>query len=712
MRCLKSPTLAPSAIVLSVLSGLLSLALLVTAMLNVTQAGPTPDVTPTTFWYLPLVISDPSCPITSTNVYESGTAYQYDLDDPVRPAHDHADKNIELRGYAPATDPGLQHELIDYGCDDEDAPQLATLFRPHRVPPLTTLYQVNQWSWADSPDPGAPAGPIANPPVTALGLETIPGEVLQVPESGYEIGGGMEVIVLFADEDTVALRYAREDSAGAPGYVLHIDEICTDPSLLSLYRQLDDPGGPRYVYQSPEERPYVYPLPNLSAGYPIGTAATTETVVAVVDTGVFQDPRSLAEWWRIRPGLEVLGVEPGDNDYAKQWPLEIVDAPNGWAISTGEEIVIAVIDTGVDLDHPDLEGKLLVDLGKSFIDQAPTPDDDHGHGTHVAGIAAAATDNSLGIAGVGWDASILPLKVLDRTGEGTFVDVAAAIDYAADLGVDVINLSLGPESGHSMACDQFLQREIDEAYAAGAVIVAAAGNNGGRIEIPPANCDHVLGVAATTREDTLPSYSASGPHVSVAAPGGTYDCYTCAIYSTLRGGSYGWLAGTSMATPHVSGLAALILERYPGYTPDQVASAILDNALDMGESGYDENYGCGRIDAYAALSAGAHGPDPHCLEGVAWTEQRTGARAADAPHARFAPGEILVELRPGSSAAAFSQRYQLGGIRLSDVRMEHLPALDVWRLHIPPGRERAILALLQADPAVLHAQLNYLVVVQ
>jgi subtilisin family serine protease len=332
----------------------------------------------------------------------------------------------------------------------------------------------------------------------------------------------------------------------------------------------------------------------------------TETVVAVVDTGAFQDPRSLNEWWRIRPGYGSPVVDLSDNDYAKQWPLEIINAREGWAISTGEEIVIAVIDTGVDLDHPDLEGKLLVDLGKSFIDQAPTPDDDHGHGTHVAGIAAAATDNSLGIAGVGWDASILPLKVLDRTGSGTLADVAAAIDYAADLGADVINLSLGPESGHSVACDQFLQEEIDEAYAGGAVIVAAAGNNGGRIEVPPANCDHVLGVAATTREDTHPSYSASGSHVSVAAPGGTYDCTTCTIYSTIRGGSYGRLAGTSMATPHVSGLAALILDRYPSYTPDHVASAILDNALDIGIPGYDEIYGCGRIDAYAALSAGAH----------------------------------------------------------------------------------------------------------
>ncbi len=409
-----------------------------------------------------------------------------------------------------------------------------------------------------------------------------------------------------------------------------------------------------------------------------------------------------------------MSVYPADNDYAKQWALETISAPEGWAISTGQQIVIAVIDTGVDLDHPDLEEKILPSLGKNFINEALPPDDDHGHGTHVAGIAAAATDNHLGIAGVGWGASILPLKVLDSTGTGTFEDVALAIDYAVKQGAQIINLSLGPETSQSIACDQFffLQREINDAHEAGVLLVAAAGNNGGRIEIPPANCNQVVGVAATTRDDTSPGYSASGSHVSVAAPGGTSSCPTCAIYSTMMGNGYAWLKGTSMATPHVSGLAALLLDRYPSYTPDQVASAILDNAFDLGVSGYDETYGCGRIDAYVALSAGAHGPAPRCLESVTRAEQEKEAVSAEASHARFAPGEILVELRPGSNAAALSRRHQAGGIGMNDIRMEHMPTLDVWRLHVPPGHERAILAQLRADPAVLHAQLNYLVVAQ
>jgi hypothetical protein len=128
-------------------------------------------------------------------------------------------------------------------------------------------------------------------------MQTTPGEILHTPTSGYNIGGGMEVIVLFADEDTVALKYARQDSAGAPGYTVHVDNICTDPNLLALYDQLDDPNGPRYIFPNTS-----YDLPTLYEGQPLGTARGTEIVVAIVDTGTFMDTRSCNEWWQIRPG--------------------------------------------------------------------------------------------------------------------------------------------------------------------------------------------------------------------------------------------------------------------------------------------------------------------------------------------------------------------------------------------------------------------------
>ena len=252
--------------------------------------------------YLPLVFrSSPppfACPTASTNSYASGTATQYDLDNPVRPAQAHADKNLALRGYTPNTDAGLRRELVNYGTDDPTRPpQFATLFQPVRVPPLSSFYRVHDWNWSPSPAPGTRGAPLTTWPVTALGLQVTPGETLQVPVSGYDIGQGYEVIVLYADERRVALRYAREDSAGARGYTVHIDGLCTDPNLLALYAGLDAPTGPRYRYPSPN-----YPLPVLPAGKPLGVARGSEVVVAIVDTGSFMDPRSCNEWWQIRPG--------------------------------------------------------------------------------------------------------------------------------------------------------------------------------------------------------------------------------------------------------------------------------------------------------------------------------------------------------------------------------------------------------------------------
>lgn len=255
--------------------------------------------------YLPLSLTNQivsySCPTTSDNQYAGGTAFQAELDDPVRPAYNHADKNITLRNYTRNSDPTLKRELVDYGSSDTKAPQLATMFSPQRVPGFPAFYQVYDWDWAASPAPGTRGNPITSPPVTALGMRTTPGEPLHVPASGYSIGGGFELIVLFADENTVTLNYTREDTA-ATGYTIHIEGICADPNLLALYNALDDLSGPRYVYTPPADRPYTYNLPTLAAGQPVGTARGTQIVVGIVDTGTFQDPRSCNEWWLERPG--------------------------------------------------------------------------------------------------------------------------------------------------------------------------------------------------------------------------------------------------------------------------------------------------------------------------------------------------------------------------------------------------------------------------
>ncbi|MFT5197108.1 MAG: hypothetical protein ACI9EW_000884 [Cellvibrionaceae bacterium] len=254
------------------------------------QGGLTPQA------YLPIVLSAEACAGSSNLIYTSGIAYQFDTDNPVRPAYNHADKNIELRGYSTNTASNLQKELIDYGSGDPtQPPQFATLFSPYQVPPLSGFHQVHQWNWASSPTPGQPAGPITAPKVTALSFNLDSGVPLYAPISGYDIGGGVEVIVIFADENTVTLHYTREDSA-AKGYTVHIDQICTDPSLLSLYNSLDQSNGARYDYPSAE-----YNLPTLAAGQAFGTTSANDMVVAIADTGAYQDLRSCNEWWQIRP---------------------------------------------------------------------------------------------------------------------------------------------------------------------------------------------------------------------------------------------------------------------------------------------------------------------------------------------------------------------------------------------------------------------------
>jgi hypothetical protein len=258
------------------------------------------------FTYLPAVLRGETaifqCPTSSSNAYVGGRVTQEELDNPVRPAYDHADKNIALRSYTLNTDSDLKRELVDYGAGDAtQPPQFATVFSPARVPELSGFYQVHNWNWAPSPAPGTRGDPIQSPPVTALGLSGSTGEALRVPSSGYDIGGGFEAIVLFADEDTVTLAFTRFDTA-ARGYAVHIDNICTDPNLLALYNSLDDPQGPRYVYVDPSNRPYTYDLPTLTAGQPIGTVGAGDPVVAIVDSGTIQDPRSCNEWWQVRPG--------------------------------------------------------------------------------------------------------------------------------------------------------------------------------------------------------------------------------------------------------------------------------------------------------------------------------------------------------------------------------------------------------------------------
>jgi subtilisin family serine protease len=301
---------------------------------------------------------------------------------------------------------------------------------------------------------------------------------------------------------------------------------------------------------------------------------------------------------------------PDDPHYTEQWGLPRIRAPEAWDLTTGDDLVIAVIDTGVDLDHPDLVGKLwanadefpdngLDDDGNGYVDDSrgwdfvnadAEPQDDYWHGSHVAGIAAADTDNGQGVAGVSWGARIMPLKALNASGEGNYADVASAIVYAADNGARILNLSLGGEDYSTT-----LAEAVGYARQRGCLLAAAAGNDKGAVLYPAANSG-VLAVVATDEGDRRWYRSNHGPEVDIAAPGAD-------IYSTTLDDAYLSASGTSTATPHTSGLAALVWSVQPDLTNDEVARVITEAVHDLGTPGWDEFYGWGRIDAYRAVSS-------------------------------------------------------------------------------------------------------------
>ncbi len=317
--------------------------------------------------------------------------------------------------------------------------------------------------------------------------------------------------------------------------------------------------------------------------------------------------------------------------YDKQWGLRQIHAEQAWPTSTGAGVVIAVVDTGVDLGHPDLRNKLVP--GATFIDCGPTPcgngdwygpngrpDASDEHGTHVAGIAAAATGNGIGIAGVAPDAKIMPIKVLEA-GSGSFTDIAAGIRYAADHGAKVINLSLGALPGAQALTLTGLESAATEAiayaHAKGVAVIAAAGNETAPLCATPAWEPGALCVTATDRNELKAWYANLGVKAdlkAVAAPGGAglVNCDDDVWSSVPRGtgsatcgqGDHDAYAGTSMAAPYVAGVAALLFAQQRSL--DNVYSVLMSTARTpvIGLRGvYTPVYGWGIVDARAAVAA-------------------------------------------------------------------------------------------------------------
>ncbi|WOB10009.1 S8 family serine peptidase [Piscinibacter gummiphilus] len=338
---------------------------------------------------------------------------------------------------------------------------------------------------------------------------------------------------------------------------------------------------------------------------------------------------------------------PADQYYRLQWHYPLINLPAAWDITTGSNsVIVAVIDTGVLTGHPDLAGQLVP--GYDFITDPARANDGNGpdndpndpgdnttpggsssfHGTHVAGTVAASSNTTRGVAGVAWNARIMPLRALGVNG-GTSFDILQAVLYAAGLPngsgtlparrADIINLSLG-----GGAPTQAAQEVYTQARAAGVIIVAAAGNESTSQLSYPASYDGVISVSAVSIRKTLASYSNYGSRIDVAAPGGDSgdvngDGYEDAVASTIgddRSGtiaySYGLLSGTSMAAPHVAGVLALMKSVNPALTPDDIDRLLVAGRLttELGPGGRDDQFGHGLIDALKAVQAAQNGTAP------------------------------------------------------------------------------------------------------
>lgn len=352
--------------------------------------------------------------------------------------------------------------------------------------------------------------------------------------------------------------------------------------------------------------------------------------------------------------LLLLVVAAGDPYRPAQWGLERIGAERSWSVADGGGVIVAVVDTGVDLDHPDLADQLLrradgTVVGLDVVDEDDDPDDPNGHGTVVAGIVAAVADNDIGVAGVAPGVRLMPVRVLDADAGGDGDDVDRAIRWAVDNGADVVNISLEAvlEDGRTSPVDPVLAPRraptdaVAYAWDRGVLVVAAAGNSSSDSSDYPDSSPVVL-VGATDQDDRLATFTDTVREDALLAPGVGIISTWCDPCGPGGSPSYGEADGTSFAAPHVSGALAVLLSA--GMGPEEALTRLRQTAVDLGPAGPDREHGVGRIDLAAAVGAPAD-PDP----GAPPTTEP--ARAAPPPVDATAPS-LPREVEPSSRPAA------------------------------------------------------------
>lgn len=294
-----------------------------------------------------------------------------------------------------------------------------------------------------------------------------------------------------------------------------------------------------------------------------------------------------------RNAIRTMMRTPNDPIIGQQWALRNIQAYEAWDITTGEAVVIAIADTGISSSHPDLSKKLVP--GYNALTGTGDANDDEGHGTAMAGVAAAVSDNGSGIAGVCWGCKLMPIKVLNRRGASSDAIVARGVRWAVDNGARIINLSLGgPDES------QVLRDMAQYAHDRGALLIASSGNGyeDGNATNYPAAYDTVLAVSATGNSDVVTGFSTTGPFVDISAPG--VGIWTTS-WSSSQGDGYAPGNGTSPAAPHVSGTAGLIWSIRPDLSASDVRCVMEASSDDKGPAGKDNEYGWGRLNTLKAL---------------------------------------------------------------------------------------------------------------
>ena len=323
--------------------------------------------------------------------------------------------------------------------------------------------------------------------------------------------------------------------------------------------------------------------------------------VSIIETNSYEDKKKVYDKLKLNPNIEkveedkLLEIQalPNDPEYTKQWYIPNIDFPKLWNynIVSKKNVTVAVIDSGINYNHEDLQG-MIADGGYNFYNNNTNVLDDNGHGTAIAGVINASSNNSKGIVGLGYNRAIkiLPLKTADSNGWIYLSDMLSAIEYAIEKKVDVINLSMG-----STQYSDIENEEIQKAINNGIVVVASAGNDANSSYEYPASYDNVISVGATDQNNNKTSFSNYNNKVSLSAPGEN-------ILSTNLAGGYSYHSGTSFSAPVVSAMAAIIKSVRPDLSPQDIKSVLQNNSLDLGTVGKDNYFGYGKVNAYKSIS--------------------------------------------------------------------------------------------------------------